>query len=705
MTDLFGLDVRKNVNNTASNLKLTYTPNPKYKISFGWNQAETWRIPIRSGCRGVSRRTFHKRKFQKAFTPLAIQGLASNASDYPNLFGQDDDRDGRIDEEALNWQDDDGDGRIDEDLQLYEYNANNYTRTNFVRDQQYSLSLNHNVSQRTFYTVRLSMYDAYRTRRGNNNPANEYGKASEPFTDLPNAEGQYNQRYDIGEPFTDQDGDGMYDYNNPANQYPSVNGFHIAGDGLAGSTGQLVPSWNQFESQTFTLKTDISSQLTNRHLLKSGFEYSYYNTAAEDRPYPSILNQGEGIYTDVYRYYPKSGAVYLQDKMEYKDIIVNAGARVDYWNAGGGTLQNPKAREPGSTNYVDYEPPPKNGEVYLSPRLGIAYSVTEKDVFHFNYGYFYQRGRQDYYYTAVNQLQTGGTPIIGNPDLEPMKTIAYELGVRHQFGEDFLLDVSTYYKDIKNWINTASQNQLFYELYGRTIVGSNAAIYYNADYASVRGFEFNLSKDYGSRVSGRLTYTVAWATGKNSYDIGSDVSRQNYIDPKRETPLAWDRRHQIVFNLGYNDMLRGKAFSKEWLASGWSANLVSQALSGLPYTPTYANGTDVFGQEFSRRTPWTYITDLNISRAFQYGKLNMRLLVEIRNLFNAKNILDWDVNADASGDNGAFDSYLGGNGRPGYVNDNASPNYWGPNKSPQGPPNPDAWDARRLIRAGLSVEF
>ena len=712
VTDLFGLDVRKNETNVASNLKLTYAPSAKYKISLGWNQAQTWENPY----------SFRlSRRFPWDYTPAEIsqgvhaladiQGLSSNAGDYPNLFWDDvdgngrwdagepavdDDHDGRYNEEALNWQDDDGDGRIDEDLQLYEYNGNNHVRANFVRDQQYSLSLNHNVSQRTFYTVRVSVYDARRWRRGNNQPANEYGEPSEPYTDLPDAEGRYNRRYDLGEPFTDVDGDGMHDYNNPGNQYPGVNGFAIGGDGLAGITGQLVPSWAFYESQTYTFKTDLNSQLTARHLLKAGLEYNYYNTVSEERPYPTVLNSGQGIYTDIYRFYPSSGAVYLQDKMEYKDVIVNAGLRTDYWDAGEG-LENPTAREPGATNYVDYEPP--EPKVYLSPRLGIAYSVTEKDVFHFNYGYFYQRGRQDYYYTGVNQLQTGGTPIMGNPDLDPMKTIAYELGVRHQFGMDFLLDVSTYYKDIKNWINTASQNQLFYELYGRTIVGSNAAIYYNADYASVRGFEFNLSKDYGSKLAGRATYTIAWATGKNSYDSWSDVTRGNYIDPKRETPLAWDRRHQIVLNLAYHDPLRGRPFTTEWLLSGWSVNVVSQALSGLPYTPTYGNGTDVFGQEFSRRSPWTYVTDLNVSRAFQYGKLNMRLLVEIRNLFSTLNVQGWDAAPNT------IDTYVGADGRAGYVNDNASPNYWGPNEAPRGPANPDAWDARRLIRAGLSVEF
>jgi outer membrane receptor protein involved in Fe transport len=705
ITDLFDLDVRKNEAYVNSNLKLTYSPDPKYKFSLAWNQSESWLNPFSFR---LSRRFPDDYTLEEQSIAIhnlaAIQGFLTNASDFPNLFNVDDDHDGRTDEEALNWQDDDGDGRIDEDLQPYEYNGNDHVRLDRVRDQQFALTFNHNVNPKTFYTIRASAYSAQRTRAGENKPASAYGLASEPFIDLPDANGDYNQHYDAGEPFTDLDGDGMYDFNNPNNAYPAVNGWAIAGDGLAGLTGQLVPSWALYESQTFTLRADLTSQVTPRHMLKGGLEYNYYNTASEERPYPTINNRGTGIYTDVYRFYPGWGAAYLQDKMEYRDITVNAGLRVDYWKIGGSSVYHPVAEQPNMQNYVDYRPPDRSGDWYLSPRLGIAYSVTENDVFHFNYGYFYERGQQDYYFTGVNQLQTGGTPIIGNPGLEPMKTIAYELGVRHQFAGDFLLDMSTYYKDIQNWINTAAQNQLYWDLYRQLIVGSNAAIYYNADFASVRGFEFNLSKDYGSHLSGRVTYTLAWATGKNSYDIRSDVTRQNYVEPRREAPLAWDRRHQIVLNLGYHAPVEGRAFTTKWLQSGWTVNVLSQALSGLPYTPTYANGTNVSGQEFARRSPWSYTTDLNISRAFRAAKLTWRVLLEVRNLFDAQNVLGWDVN-QVGNNNNTIDTYVGANGRPGYVNDNASPNYWGPNQTPRGPANPDAWDARRLLRAGLAVEF
>jgi outer membrane receptor protein involved in Fe transport len=711
VTDWFGMDVRKAEAYNTTNLKLTYNSNKNYKLSLGWNLNQERVNPYWYRISQNFPYDFSLDEQTQGMRALAaIQGRASDAADYRQWVFQDlngdgqvndadrqladDDGDGRVDEEALNWEDDDGDGLIDEDLQAYSFNAQDHVRAETVRDQQIFATFNHNLNAKTFQTIRVGVYDAFRQLAGSSKHASEFGLASEPYTDLPDAEGNYNGHYDTGEPFTDMDGDGMYDFNNPSNAYPNVNGFYIAGDGLAGNSQQLVPDWAQFKSRTYMLKYDLTSQVHSRHQLKTGLEYDYYEVNAADRPYPTIVNRGEGIYTDVYSFYPSSGAIYAQDKMEYKDIILNAGLRLDYWNIGGESIQNPVADDPTRSNYVDYNPPNKSGDLYLSPRIGVAYSVTDRDVFHFNYGYFYQRGRQDYYFTGVNQLQTGGTPIIGNPDLEPAKTIAYELGVRHQFGADFLLDVSTYYKDIKNWIQTASQNELYYALGIPLQSRQNAAIYYNADYASVRGFEFNLTKDYGSYLSGRMTYTLSWATGKNSYDIGSDVTRGNYNEPAQETPLAWDRRHQFVINLGANYPLKGKAFSNEWLRSGWTINWLSQFLSGLPYTPTQANGSNIEGKEFSENSPWTYQTDVNIGRQFRFGGLSCQALLEVRNLLNTENILGWDRNTDT------IDSYV--DGEAGYINDSSSPNY---GLDPKSGPNPDAWDIPRQVRFGLAVDF
>ncbi len=692
-----GWDIRKNQANSSSNLKLTYYPTSKLKFTGGWNQAQRWENPFWYRLSKTFPDDFSVE--EQIIGIHALSGLVplqSDARSFDNLFYLDDDQDGRVDEEALNGADDDGDGLVDEDLQYYRFNANNSTRTDRIRDQLYYSTFTHSLNAKSFYTIRLGVYHAQRTIAGGNKASNEYGVASEPYIDLPDAEGKRNNRYDIGEPFTDQDNDGMYDYGNPANQYPDVYGFHIAGDGLAGNFQQLVPDWAQFESFTYTLRTEYSNQVSKSHLLKSGLEYDYRNVASEDRPYSSVSDP-QGIYTDVYRYYPNAAALYGQDKMEFRDLTVNAGLRVDYFHIPGDVLQNREYDENGANRgYYYYDKPPSSGRTYWSPRLGIAYSVTDRDVFHFNYGYFYQRGRDDYYFTAVNQLQTGGTPIQGNPGLEPQKTIAYELGVRHQFGIDFLLDVGAYYKDIDDLIQSGSVNKQRFEEGLPLFIGENASQYYNIDYASVRGFEFNVSKSYASSFSGRLTYALAWASARNSYDRGSDEARDpSFVRSAKENPVGWDRRHQIIFNLGWNSPLQGKPWSKSWLRSGWQMNLISQALSGLPYTPTAEKGgEEIPGQEFTRRSPWTYVTDVNFARAFGFGGLHWKLIAEIRNLFDRANVLGWDANQYT------IDTSL--DGRPGYVNDTTSPNY---GYEPKAGPNPDAYSERRLVRAGLSVEF
>ncbi len=698
MTDFIGWDVRKNYASSNSSMKVTYLPAEKHKITAGWNQSQRWENPYWFRLSRTYPNDFSLDQQQLGIWNLAsIVRTTSDARNFDNLFGQDDDRDARTDEEALNGADDDGDGLIDEDLQYYTYNANNHTRTDRVRDQLFYTTYTNNLNAKTFFTLRLGAYRATRTLAGGNKSYSEYGLASEPFVDLPDATGFKNGRYDIGEPFTDQDGDGMHDINNPANDYPDIYGFHIAGDGLAGNFQQLVPDWAYFESTNFTLRSELNSQVHPRHLIKSGLEYDYRNVAAEDRPYTSVDRPYETEYVDVYRYYPNAAAAFLQDKMEFRDITVNAGLRMDYYNVPGSVLQDRQydIRGP-NRGYFYYEKPPKNGRTYMSPRLGVAYSVSERDVFHFNYGYFYQRGRDDYYFTQVNQLIIGGTPVQGNPGLKPQKTIAYELGVRHQFGIDFLLDVGAYYKDINDLIQSGSVNKQRYEDGLDPFVGENPSQYYNIDYGSVRGFEFNLSKSYASHFAGRATYTLAWASARNAYDRGSDEARDpSFVRTAKENPVGWDRRHQIVLNLGYKLPLKGSPWSTAWLRSGWQVNVLMQSLSGLPYTPTAdpQGGEEIPGQDFSKRSSWTHVTDLNLGRNFRFGGLNWTFLAEVRNLFDRQNVLGWDANQYT------IDTY---SGTPGYINDPTSPNR---GDSPVSGANPDAFDERRLVRAGLAVEF
>jgi len=653
-------------------------------------------------------RNFPYDEFSQYDINRAYQSWTGNDTTYTYVFenynpeglNSDDDGDGLIDEEVLNGIDDDLDGRIDEDLQWYEYNAADHIPTRRIDDEQFILSWDQTLSKSTYYHLKLSRYKASREITvGDKSPA-DYGELQEEYTDLPGPDGKYNGRYDPGEPFVDTDGDGTWDKGNPSNLYYNYEGFLVSGDGTDDNIGQPVPFWLKEESFVWAAKFQITSQFHANHQLRAGVDANYYDLSLINLPYPTIDNEGAGIYTDIYRVFPNDGAAYIQDKMEFKDVTFNLGIRFDYYMPGE-QVEHCIALDATVDDRAKYVPfkVPEKLKAYVSPRLGVSYAITENAYLHAHYGHFYQRPAWDNLFEAVNQPQTGGTPRMGNPDLDPEKTVSFELGVSWNPIGDYLVDVTGFMKDVKNWINTRQGKYWYPENFGELLIGSNYAIYDNQDYAFSRGVEFNLSKEYGSNWSGRVTYTLSWTNAKNSYNISTQAIRGNYVEPPVALPAGWDQRHSIVTNLGLQYGPNQPLFGISGVPGNWQFNMIWSARSGLPYTPTDASSTLIEGKYMSERTPWTYNADLNITKYFSIGKWRTSIWLEIRNLFDEVNLQNVDDYYGRVGAPQAFDSYTG---EAGWVNDRSSPNDV---LDPFAGPNPEAWDNPRYIRIGLGLEF
>jgi outer membrane receptor protein involved in Fe transport len=691
-----GLDDRREQTFLDHSYQLTYHMNPKVKLKAAYRNSRSWTNPYYLRLS----RNFPD-DYSQEDVNAAFQAWTGNDATYTYVHGADDDGDGRVDEEALNGKDDDLDGLVDEDLQSYEFNASDHNRFSTINDEQLLLTWNHTLNQRTYYNVKLSRYKAERTLKGANKNPDQYGEYAEPFTDLPDSKGKYNGNYDVGEPFVDKDSDGVWDEGNQANNYLNYRGFFFTGDGLSGDVGQLVPSWIEEKSFVYGLKFQLTSQLHRNHQVRAGLDYNYFDIHSGTYPYPTIDNLGKGIYTDVYRVYPADGALYLQDKMEYKDITLTLGSRLDWFTAGNQVRHvmafdtlNPNW----TPNYVPFDVP-ERVKSFVSPRLGVSYAISENAYLHAHYGHFYQRPRWDDVFGSVNQSQTGGTPLIGNPDLDPEKTVAYEVGVSYNPYKDYLVDVSGFLKDIKNWINTRDGKDWFPEHFGIPLIGQNYAINDNQDYAFARGLEINLSKEYGANVSGRITYTLSWVNAKNSYNNETQIIRSDYVEPTQALPAGWDRRHSVVANFGLNYGPNEPLFGVRGMPGDWTFNLLWNMGSGLPYTPTDASNTRIQGQEMSKRTPWTYNADLNAAKYFTVGRWRTSLWLEVRNVFNRQNVLQVDDNYGRAGEPNSWDDYTG---TAGWVNDTSSPDYV---QNPYAGPNPDAWDNPRFLRLGLGLQF
>ena len=173
------------------------------------------------------------------------------------------------------------------------------------------------------------------------------------------------------------------------------------------------------------------------------------------------LYQQPGAFNyNAYNSNPYQFAAYIQDKIELDYLIVNVGVRFDYFQPDGKYLLDPDniaALDDLSPPFPDSLFGVASEKYQFSPRLGISYPITDKGAIHISYGHFFQIPPFEYLYRNPNFRipLTGNFPenignIIGNADLEPQKTVMYEIGLQQQLFSDYGVTVTAYFKDIRN---------------------------------------------------------------------------------------------------------------------------------------------------------------------------------------------------------------------------------------------------------------
>jgi len=447
-------------------------------------------------------------------------------------------------------------------------------------------------------------------------------------------------------------------------------------DGFA-RDGASRYAWNDTRSTISSVRFDLTSQVTQQHQLKAGLEGQYYDVF----DYSIDTASGGNIYMSRYHTFPNSGAAYLQDKMEYRGMIVNAGLRFDYFSPNFDQYpadpDNPvtPGTSPDDPDHIlnPIEVPMK---YHLSPRVGFSHPVTERDVLHFTYGHYFQMPTFDRLFSGSSYDLSGAFPLIGNVDLDPEQTIAYEVGVKHQFDDVTLLDVTGFYKDITGLVDTERQFYSAVDFYDR---------YVNGDYGSVRGAELSLMRRPSGFWSFSGNYTYQVAKGKSS------GATQNYsylwagwVIPRREAYLDWDQRHTANLNVDFRiPQGEGPRLGSWPFLEGFGVNTSWTWGSGYPYT--MSNQGTAQPEINGRRYPWTMNTDVKIDRAIWAGPLSMDVYCYIMNIFSRKNI-------NTISDIAWYDADMDGDGRPDH--------------DPKGPShNPYVYSRPMNVRFGLSLEW
>jgi outer membrane receptor protein involved in Fe transport len=395
--------------------------------------------------------------------------------------------------------------------------------------------------------------------------------------------------------------------------------FYVSGDDSEYADNTTV---------TYRAKVDATFQANINHQFKSGIELIGHNLKVheESQPWPSGAQ-----FKDVYTKNPVEFAAYIQDKIEYNYLIVNVGLRFDYANPE--ATMWPDIHRFGyfdqNNNWVLAKEVKVDPKTQLSPRIGLAHPITEDAVLHFAYGHFFQN--PDYnslYYNLRKDISTS-LPLIGNPAVKAQKTVSYEAGIKYKLSESWALDLTAWYKDITDLLSTLQVSYL----------SQDYVVFYNSDYASVKGIDLTLYKRYSNYFSGSIDYTYMVAKGNNSQPLGG------YLDafageeiPHQEYYLDFDQRHKIALNLNFNiPNNSGLDIFGMDLLSNFNMNILVKANSGLPYTP-YVDPT-VRIDINSGRKPWTSTVDLRAVKTIPFGALSGALVLEITNLFNAENVV------------------------------------------------------------------
>lgn len=386
------------------------------------------------------------------------------------------------------------------------------------------------------------------------------------------------------------------------------------------------------ESDVYTFKFDLTSQVDFHNLVKSGFEINSYKIT---RHYNSLPWDAQP-FIDIYEYKPLGGSLYVQDKIEFQGLIVNIGGRMDYLSKDGKAWED----ETIVPERPDLEPDGgRTKEVEdnftFSPRVGISHPVSDKMTIFFNYGHFTQQPRfLELYAVLAPNLQRANQQV-GNPELKPSRNIQYELGLTRAITRDMKFNVTAYYKDV---YNMTQFERIF-------IVPQSYDVYKNLDYANVKGLEVTISQRPRQYFSFDFSYVLQYAQGTNSdatdqyeyhsRDATDPVTGLPRVFPQAVNPLDFDQRHNLVLQA---DLRFPKDFALVPLQS-FGVNVSSEAGSGLPYTKRDYKGNRI-GTTNQYRKPWTYTTDLTVDKSFEVWGKELNFFVQVFNVFDRKDIID-----------------------------------------------------------------
>ncbi len=346
---------------------------------------------------------------------------------------------------------------------------------------------------------------------------------------------------------------------------------------------------DQREFDFFGLKQDWTLPVNRTHLLKWGFDVKHqeadYNYRRRMIPLDSddddeveethILTSPE---SDFY-------AAYFADRIRLSgDLVAELGLRWD--------------KQVGVNDHQ------------VSPRVNLRYAVGADTVLRVGWGRFFQSQR-------LNELQVED----GVEEFYPAQQAEHWLAsVEHRFAGGVALRVEAYRKELKDprprYENAFSPLELFPEArWDRILVEPDGGL--------SQGIEALVKQPFGERLNWWFSYVLARV--------------EDEIDGEM-VPRSWDQLHATSFGLNLNLPRRWNLNLGGTYHSGWPTTAVNGEAVGWDEDEDEPEVELIFGPRNRERFPSYLRLDLRASKSWPAGRGDLRLIFEVINMTNRKNV-------------------------------------------------------------------
>lgn len=417
------------------------------------------------------------------------------------------------------------------------------------------------------------------------------------------------------------------------------------------AVGGTNPSRFVRNTGTYAAKLDWTTQLTQEVAIKFGGEFKQHRIYFEDiNLQPMVDDKGAKVTPfnvmippitttnyNTYLHKPIETSGYIQTKLEMFNMIINAGVRLDYFMPDGNVLADPT--DPNILNPLKPENKAKSYEERLkywykkasnkyqfSPRIGIAYPITDKGVIHFSYGHFLQLPSYELLYSNPEfelGVGSGNQGLFGNADLKPQKTVKGEIGLQQALTEDMSIDLTVFFEDFRDLTGTQTDEIL---VFGGA---SSYSKYANTDFGFSKGVTFKFEKRFSGGLAVNLDYTYSVTKGNSSNPADARNAILGGSAPETFiAPLDWDQTHTLNLIAAYTKP-RDYGFS-----------LIANVYSGQPYTPAVNKNTRVTQNAFPRNSgtkPMIFNIDMRAYKDIAIGNTTLTAFIKVYNLLDALN--------------------------------------------------------------------